>query len=54
MVVATQLGHHDAMLVLKRYGRYVPNVSELLKSVAVDAPEIGRRQAARTNRVQSA
>jgi hypothetical protein len=38
MVVATQLGHHDATLVLKRYGRYAPNVSELLKGVAVDAP----------------
>lgn len=33
-VVASQLGHHDATLVLKNYGRYVPNIEELLKSVA--------------------
>ncbi len=33
-VVASQFGHKDATLVLKRYGHYVPNVAERLQSVA--------------------
>ena len=34
MIVASQLGHANATLVLKTYGHHVPDVEELLQSVA--------------------
>jgi hypothetical protein len=48
IVFATQLEHHDATLLLKRYGRYVPSVSELLKGVAVEIAQTGRRRGSTT------